>query len=157
MEKLITIILLVGGLVGNAQTIEREVVSSSGDFYSNGTGQLSTTFGEPVIVTFSNGTNELTQGFHQTRILITSIGDRQISFEMEVYPNPVAEFLTIKVDELKKKLSYSVFNIEAKMVLDNEIHSIETKIDLTQLAKGTYILKITENNTLVKSYKILKK
>ncbi len=49
----------------SAQSLEREVVASSGDFVQNAQGSLSYTVGESVIVLGNNGLSFLTQGFQQ--------------------------------------------------------------------------------------------
>ena len=51
-----------------AQDIERDVVSSSGDYYSNSSAQLSVSIGEIVTETTTSSNNVLTQGFQQTNL-----------------------------------------------------------------------------------------
>ena len=48
-----------------AQSIDRQVISSAGDYSDNGSIKVSWTLGEPVIETFTNGNITLTQGFQQ--------------------------------------------------------------------------------------------
>ena len=156
MRNLLALLFITTSIVGVAQTIEREVVSANGNFYSNGVGQLSTTLGEPIISTVSSGTNELTQGFQQTRITITGIEDFQSDFEMSIYPNPVSEFITIKTKELKEGVTYAIYTIEGKLVLEDNIKEIQTKLQLSALVKGSYYLNITQENQLLKTYKIIK-
>ncbi len=49
----------------NAQSIDRMVIASGGNFYSNATASLSFTIGETNTKTLSSGTTLLTQGFQQ--------------------------------------------------------------------------------------------
>ncbi len=49
----------------NGQSISPEVITSTGDYYSNSNVSLSWTLGEPVIETFEAGGFVLTQGFQQ--------------------------------------------------------------------------------------------
>ena len=156
MKKTLTVLLLGIAFIGNAQTTEREVVSSGGDFYSNGTGQLSTTIGEPVIATVSGGGNELTQGFQQSRITFTGIEDHQPDFVMNLFPNPTSEFLTITVEKIRDNLSFAIYTIEGKLILEDEIKVVKTKLNIASFVKGSYLLKVTDNNQLMKTYKILK-
>ena len=156
MKKTLLLLFIGTALAGNAQSVEREVVSSGGDFYSNGTGQLSTTVGEPVIATAAGGGNELTQGFQQTNITITGIEDFKTDFEMNVFPNPTSDFVNITVENLKENLSFSIYTVEGKLVMTNKLIALSTKLDIATYVKGTYFLKVTDGTALMKTYKILK-
>ena len=75
---------------------------------------------------------------------------------MKVYPNPVSELITIKVEELKDDLQLMLYSVEGKQVAHHKITALETKLDIAHLAKGSYFLSITAQNEMVKTYKILK-
>ncbi|NQX97491.1 MAG: T9SS type A sorting domain-containing protein [Flavobacteriales bacterium] len=156
MRNILLIILFTISIISVGQTIEREVISSNGNFYSNSAGQLSTTLGEIIISTVSSSINTLTQGFHQTQITVTNIKDHQTDFEMNVYPNPTSNFITIKVKELKEKTSFSIYTVEGKMILSNSLTLLETKLNVVTFAKGNYFLKITQDKKIIKTYKIIK-
>ncbi|PCJ23762.1 MAG: hypothetical protein COA97_11110 [Flavobacteriales bacterium] len=156
MKKTLILLLYIISLSVGAQTIERETISSNGNFYSNSVGQLSITLGEPVIATVSSGSNTLTQGFQQTKISVTGIEDYQTDFIMNVFPNPVSDFITIKLEEITENINYSIYTVESKMVVSNKITELETKLNISHLAKGNYFLKITQQNKTIKTYKIIK-
>ena len=156
MKYIYLLMLLIVSVTSNAQTIEREVVSSNGNFYSNSAGQLSTTLGEPVISTVNNGTNELTQGFQQTKITVTGIEDYQTEFNMNVYPNPVSEQVTIEIKEIKEAISFSIYTTEGKLIMTSKLTELQTKLNIEGFAKGNYFLNITEQNKIIKTYKIIK-
>ena len=61
----ITFAFLFLPFYAQSQSIEREVVASTGDFVQNTEGSLSFTVGESVIVLGNSGTYFLTQGFQQ--------------------------------------------------------------------------------------------
>ncbi len=62
---LILFSLLVFSKTLFAQSLEREVIASSGDYIENGFGSLSFTVGEATIQLAMDGTHILTQGFQQ--------------------------------------------------------------------------------------------
>ncbi|MBI5220095.1 MAG: SprB repeat-containing protein [Bacteroidia bacterium] len=67
-RRRLVLLLLAGGLQTlncHAQTLERQVVSSSGGYYSNTSLRFNFTIGEAVIQTFQNSGFILTQGFQQ--------------------------------------------------------------------------------------------
>lgn len=156
MRNVFLIVLLAASVIVNAQSTEREVISSGGDFYSNSAGQLSITLGETVITTLSNGTNELTQGFQQTKTTIIGIEDYQTDFEMNVFPNPVSEFITIKIGEFKENIALSILTVEGKIILNKTVDNLVTSLNMGGFSKGNYLLNVTENNKIIKTYKIIK-
>ncbi len=156
MKNIVSLFLIITTLTITAQTTEREVVSANGNFYANSAGQLSTTLGEPVISTTTNGTNTLTQGFQQTQITVTGIEDLQTDFEMNIYPNPVSNFITIKIKELKENILLTIYTVEGKVVINRPLTVTETKLDVGSFAKGNYFLNVTQQNEIIKTYKIVK-
>ena len=74
------------------------------------------------------------------------------------YPNPVINELFLKVENLQnKKYTYQLFDMYGKLILQNSITAQETKISFNSFAKSTYLLKLTNANSTVKSFIIVKK
>ncbi|MBN1339430.1 MAG: hypothetical protein JXA03_08905 [Bacteroidales bacterium] len=73
--KKIYIIMIAGlsFLASSGQTVQPQVIASSGDYFGCASASLSWTLGEPVTETFSNGGILLTQGFQQP-VAIPSAG-----------------------------------------------------------------------------------
>ncbi len=135
----------------------QEVISTQGDSYNNGNNTVDFTIGEPVIATVSDGTNDLTQGFHQTLLLVTSVKDLNADFLVNIYPNPTAEKLNLKIEKFEG-LSYHLFDVTGKLVKQEVIKQKNTTIGVTDYPKGTYILSLTQQgNKKIKTYKIIKK
>ena len=68
--QILTIVFLAGAIICSAQSIERDVVASSGDYFEGTDISLSWTLGEIATETYDNGSNILTQGFQQTGITL---------------------------------------------------------------------------------------
>jgi hypothetical protein len=149
--------LLIVALIGSSMTVfaQQDIVSSQGDSYSNGTNTIDYTIGEPITSTVSDGSNELTQGFHQTQLTVTGIKDYETDFLVNVFPNPTAQLLNVKVQKINNE-SYQIFDINGKLVLDGKLSKTNTVIDMTGLAEGTFILSIVRANQPVKSFQIIK-
>jgi len=137
----------------------QEVVSSAGETQQVGDFELNWTLGEPVIETFISGSDILTQGFHQTKLIITAIDKPSILVsELKVYPNPTSDYVMIHlISELQDK-QYSLYDMTGKMIRLNAISETDTRIDVSTLASGTYLLHIsTGKNNRIQSFKIVKK
>jgi len=131
----------------------------------NGTIQLSWTIGEPVISTLSNGSYILTQGMHQGLLLIDAIEEIELSgLEISAFPNPANEFVNLKVtneltsqpDEMWKEFSFQLYDMNGKVIMQNQIVSTETVIKMDNYAPSTYFLKVSIDKKSVKTFKIIK-
>jgi hypothetical protein len=145
--------------------LAQQVISTAGDHYVNGTAQLSWTIGEPVISTFNNGSNILTQGMHHGLLLIDAIEEIELpGLEISAFPNPANEFVNLKVtnaltgqpDEMCKELSFQLYDMNGKVIMQNQIVSTETLIKMYNYAPSTYFLKVSIDKKSVKTFKIIK-
>ncbi|QGY46526.1 T9SS type A sorting domain-containing protein [Maribellus comscasis] len=136
----------------------QEVVASAGETQQAGSIELSWTLGESVIETFTSGAI-LTQGFHQSKLLVTAIDEPSLLVsELKVYPNPASEFVMIHFNSEIKDKQYSLFDMTGKMLLLNSISETDSRIDVSSLASGTYLLRISAKKTNnIQSFKIVKK
>jgi hypothetical protein len=71
----------------------------------------------------------------------------------EYYPNPVKDFLNLSYN--KTITNAEVFNLLGQKVFDKAIGSNQGKIDLSQLSKGAYMVRINADNQ-TKMIKIIK-
>ncbi len=60
--------------------------------------------------------------------------------QIQVYPNPVADFITVNLNNVAKSATLEVLNMNGQLVSSQKIDQ-SSKVDLSQLAKGVYILK----------------
>lgn len=73
---------------------------------------------------------------------------RHLKDNVEVYPNPVKDYLFIK--NAKKNAGTEILDVSGKLVLS--LTGIKEKIDVSQLIRGTYFLVIkNEDGTLSKT------
>ena len=115
----------------------QEVVSSQGQTYSNSNGSIDFTVGEVVINTGSNGTNDLTQGFHQTNWNFLGLEDFAPDFQATIFPNPTQDVLNIKTSVFEN-VTYTLYDAQGKLVLQNILSAEHTPIQVCQLAPGSY-------------------
>jgi hypothetical protein len=127
-----------------AQSIQNDVISSGGASVSTATLKMDYTIGEPVIETFSTGGNVLTQGFHQPNITLTSIEKPESLNDIQVFPNPVEDELTIEIPaQYESAFIYRLFDINGKLLVQSSVFAGSHKLYMHSYAAGTYILQIT--------------
>jgi len=135
----------------------QEIISTQGDYFTNGTGSLSWTIGEPITETYSSASNDLSQGFQQTELQATLVEEAIIDITVQIYPNPVSDFLNISIDQQKINHSFLIFDAQGKLLKNEVILSSSSIIDFSLYTKGIYFLKIqNKDKQLIKTYKIVK-
>lgn len=85
-----------------------------------------------------------------------SISEDSIENSMELFPNPVAEGLTIRVPSELLNSEAFIFSASGKKIKEFKLIKTEEVIDVSKLSKGIYFLKIL-NNEKIFSCKIIKK
>ncbi len=135
--------------------LAQEVISSQGDSYSNASAAIDFTIGEVVINTGTSGSTILTQGFHQTNWNFVGLEDHFPGYEVSLYPNPLSDLLNIKIQNFKD-VSYSLIDIQGKIVLQDNLNSELTSIGVDHLAPGSYSLVLSNQENKLKTYRIIK-
>lgn len=139
---------LILGYSLRAQSLSPFVVSSSGGYYSNTSGQLSFTTGEETMVeTFTSGTSMLTQGFQQVFDWGVYVGDYpDPNFSCRVYPNPTdGKFSIVIQSSAACAASVVLYDVFGKIVFQDEIvltGQLQNYLyDLKESASGIYLMK----------------
>jgi hypothetical protein len=133
----------------------QEVVSTQGDSYSNASGSIDFTIGEVVINTGTDGTNDLTQGFHQTNWNFLGVEDYAPNYEAIIFPNPTEEVLNIRTSTFEN-VTYTLYDAMGKLVLQDKLSSVQTPIQVSQLAPGAYSLTLNNDTQKLKTFKLIK-
>jgi len=155
--KLSAVLLLGLGLIGlQAQ----EAIPATGGKASGSGGSVSYSVGQ-VIFTTNTGTNgSVAQGVQQPYEISVVTGIEEaigINVSVSAYPNPVTEFLKLKVESYKNEnLSYQLYDMNGRLLENKKITGNETSIAMSNHSPATYFLKITEGNKEVKTFKIIK-
>ena len=86
--------------------------------------------------------------------LSSNLGIEQQSYNnlFSLYPNPVVNVLKLKLDTNFENQFYSICNVEGKIVKQGVVNSKITEINVENLSKGVYFIKLAN----YKSYKFIK-
>jgi len=149
-------LILLAGLTGlQAQ----EAVTTTGGNASGSGGTVSYTIGQIDYTTNTGTGGTVTQGVQQPyEFFILGIDDKKdISLEMSVYPNPSVAFVNLKiVNQNLENLSFQLYDVNQKLILNQKVSSTETSIPMENLSSATYFLKVSDNKKVVKTFKIIK-
>lgn len=153
--------LLVSLLIGISLTSvqAQQATLASGGIVSSVNGNITYSVGQIDYYTNSNPTGAISQGVQQP-YEIFSLGTNDfpnISLKMLVYPNPTAALVNLKIENLSSNaLEYHLFDMTGKQISSQKINQAETQIPLENLPSATYFLNVSDNNKIIKSFKIIK-
>ena len=155
MKNYIYILFLCFGQL-LAQDPPRTVIGNAGDYYENlQFGNLHWTVGEVAVSLHQNGL-ELAEGFHQAYYeLIVSTDDVLPDWEVNVFPNPTADYLQVKLPE-SEHVYAQLFGINGQLLISKEDISWETEFDLSDFPAGTYWLKLQDEDGRQRTFQVVK-
>lgn len=146
----------VAVFLASSCAISQEVVSSQGDSYQGTNASFDYTIGEPVIFTGNGNNHTITQGFHQTNWEYAGTDNFEIEIDLNVYPNPVHDMLTIESPDYLNK-NFAVYDAAGKLVAQGELVQEKTLIQTAKWAKGAYSVVIKNNEKQkIKNIKLIK-
>ena len=107
------------------------------------------------IGTGTNGINF--NDFWQFNPTDNSIGLAENRIDVKVYPNPVVDEIHIERLGLPfEQLELTIFDVNGKLLLKEDLLYFQQNIDVTAMKPGTYILKIGNAKQILHQEKILK-
>jgi len=77
---------------------------------------------------------------------VTSVNDhsKKNKHFLNLYPNPASEKVTIITDMTEPSV-ISIYNLQGQILMQQKIQQGKTDIDISELAKGVYILRLYSN------------
>lgn len=103
---------------------------------------------QSVIGTIGNETYTMRQGFQQPPIRVMSSSGDVTGLEATVYPNPVGSFVTVAFGaSIDTDIQSILYDIQGRNITSMTLAPTQSfQLDMSQLAAGTYILKIWVGN-----------
>ncbi len=159
MKKLLMLLAgSAGFLLVNGQSIEPQVVASTGGYFTSATATLSATGGETVIETVTSANSIITQGFQQPDNEGVGIVEKGAGIDVSIYPNPTFDQVSVSINNSQGNYDVALFDITGKQLVRHTYGSNQQKlnVDLSALAAGNYILQVTDNRHSHMSYRVQK-
>ena len=153
-------VLLLLGLSLATSVMAQETTPASGGNASGSGGSMSYTVGQ-VLYTTNTGTNgSIAEGVQQPFEISVVVGidqARDIILKCTAYPNPATDLLILEVEIPDgKNLFFQLYDIMGKLLISKKLIDNKTTIPMSNLAPATYFLKVTDNQIVVKTFKIVK-
>jgi hypothetical protein len=147
-------VLLVTQLAQSQETIP----ASGGEATGSG-GAASYTVGQVFYSTNTSTTGGVSQGVQQAFEFqtLSNPGLTSVNLTAVTYPNPTKDFIILKItDKGINNLRYTLFDVNGKSIASGSIAESSTQIQMKQLSIGAYVLKVSQQNQSLKTFKIIK-
>ena len=147
--NLIVIIYFMFTLFTFSQEIQREVISSQGESVELDSGiYVTQTIGQHSIASYSTDNLTVQQGYQQS--FWNSLINTNEEFNMDItfYPNPTIDFVNFNFSNLESSdLNVLVFDYAGRVLITTkiDIENYKTKLDLSSLPSGSYLIYLNTN------------
>jgi Secretion system C-terminal sorting domain len=158
-QKKVKLALLFCAVVGFSGLKAQDAPTAAGGDATGSGGSASYSAGQVVYTSNSSASGSVNQGVQQPYV-VSTIGvstNPDINLTMSVYPNPSTAFINLKVENQDlKNLSFQLFDVQGKILVNQKITATETTIKMEEYAQASYFLKVVDNKTELKTFKIIK-
>lgn len=153
----IAALFLLGISISTVQA--QQATTATGGNASGSGGNLSYSIGQVVYNSNSGSNGSVAQGLQQPYEISIVLGleDYQIGLNMQVYPNPTTDYLTLNIGNSElSTLNFQLFDISGKLIESKRVENTTEIIRMGNLPSGTYFLNVINNNKELKIFKIIK-
>ncbi len=137
---------------------QKAVLVAGGDASGNG-GSSSFSIGQLNYITTEGTDGSVAQGVQQAYEISVALGVEEdwINLEVSAFPNPTADYLTLRVEDISgKNLSYQLYDMNGKVLDASSIKDTQSTINMIDYVPAGYFLRILNNEKEVKTFKIIK-
>ena len=152
-------IFLASVLLATQLVCSQEVLPVSAGTALGSGGSGSYTVGQVFYTTHTSTAGSVSQGVQHPFEFQTLSNPELTTVNLTAltYPNPTKDFIILKItDSALHNLRYTLFDVNGKSIASGLITESSTQIQLKYLAIGAYILKVSQQNQSLKTFKILK-
>lgn len=156
-QKNITSIVLIFFSLGGVSA--QSTVLTTGNEASGTGGSVSYSIGQSAYTSNSGSSGTLSQGVQQPYEISTTVGIKvkDINLNLVAFPNPTKNSLTLNTSDYNSEnLSYQLFDLAGKLLDSKQLMNSSTEISLQEFPISTYFINILDNNTLIKTFRIVK-
>ena len=148
-----TLKLNASGGRGSSGTIGGQV-GTVGTYWTSTTGGAN--LSQPLVLSSTNASYDPTEGRvvgRSVRCIKDNSGTTSISsptfntIGFKLYPNPVVSILNVSFDSKLIDQSYTITDVSGKVLLKGKLNGVESTINVEQLSKGIYYLKVAGNSS----------
>ncbi|MFZ9029101.1 MAG: T9SS type A sorting domain-containing protein [Crocinitomicaceae bacterium] len=119
---------------------QQNAVSAGGDASGTG-GTASYSIGQVDYINGSGSNGNMNEGVQQPYEFFQEVGLEEEIIISTVYPNPATDIIQIEFENAAQR-KLELFDQNGKLVLNASCNESNTSLDLSTLAKGSYMLSV---------------
>jgi Secretion system C-terminal sorting domain len=148
MRIITTLIIVQIAFCAYGQTISQQVFASAG----KGSAAFDYTIGEPITLPLQNTRTLITQGFHQPEFVVVSTENLFSNYNISLFPNPCAHFLSIQTD-VTEQINVEIIDVNGKSLIVQNNINVNNPISVESISAGVYfaIFRNMKNEMIAKS------
>ncbi|MFH2142316.1 MAG: T9SS type A sorting domain-containing protein [Bacteroidota bacterium] len=159
-KKKLLLVVLLFSVIGLSFIHAQETITTSGNNALGSGGSVSYSIGQ-IVYTTNNGSNgSVAQGVQQPYEISIVIGIEEangILLQCSASPNPATYYVKLSVENYKtEKLSYQLYDNTGKLLENKKADGNETIISMENLKPAIYLVKVTDDIKVIKTFKIIK-
>ena len=140
-----------------------ETFNASGEDATGSFGSVTYSIGQVFYTYIGESVYNVSQGIQQGELATTTLSTTENSnepkTEMFVFPNPTTDFVSISMDGYESALgqrSYQLYDLQGRLLKQDVLIQMETQINVSDLRASIYLLQVSNNNRILKTFKIVK-
>ena len=149
MKKINLFFTIIFPLTIISQEIQREVISSQGESVELDSGiYVTQTIGQHSVASYSIDNLTVQQGYQQSFWSSLINTNEEFSTEINFYPNPTIDIVNFNFSNLESsELNVLVFDYAGRVLITTKINieDYKTKLDLSSLSSGSYLIYLNTN------------
>jgi hypothetical protein len=87
------------------------------------------------------------------RITVTNIYETK-DYSIQLYPNPAVEYINLKFGQKSTNRTIVITDIAGRSLFNSTANDLESRIDISTVKRGIYLLQVQENGIAVKTVKV---
>jgi len=163
MKSLITITFFAVSFYSSAQSLERQVIGSTGGTSITSSLIVTSTVGEVAIATLASSSTILTQGYQQA-VIGNSISVNEIEniTKMTLFPNPTTNNSKLEITAgQSSQVTVAIYSAQGKLIENNTLAleagvQSSVQLNVANQASGVYFVRITDENLTMKTLRLIK-
>ena len=153
----IALLALIPGMSG-----QQAILTSGADATGSG-GTVAYSIGQVAYTNFGGESGHISLGVQQPHVVImVDTDDPGLVVSANLFPNPTSDAVHLEIDRHDfnligaGNLVYTIFDIDGRTMRSEILQSPLTVIPVGELSNALYLIKLTNGETVIKTFKIFK-
>ncbi|HSD08157.1 T9SS type A sorting domain-containing protein [Flavobacterium sp.] len=136
-----------------------ETIITSGSNATSSSGTVNYSIGQLFYMYVGETVYNVAQGVQHPKIPNIKNNSIDTKKEIVVLNDPKTDYVTLNMKGFELEYgqhSYQIYDLQGRILKDNIINSSETQINLNDFIRSIYLLRVYDNNKVLKTFKIIK-